>query len=79
MSFEYLLKNNFLSKEQIKELFNQVMIPAYSNISLCHLKLGLYESVVPFCNQILTHDISNVKAKYRRGLAYSQMKKVMDH
>lgn len=53
------------------------MIPSYSNISLCHLKLGLYESVVPFCNQILTHDISNVKAKYRRGLAYSQMKKVM--
>lgn len=52
------------------------MIPAYSNISLCHLKLGLYESVVPFCNQILTHDISNVKAKFRRGLAYIGMKKV---
>lgn len=56
-------------------MFTQVTIPAYSNLSLCHLKLGSYDSVVSFCNQILAHDISNVKAKYRRGLAHHKLKK----
>jgi tetratricopeptide (TPR) repeat protein len=57
-------------------MFPKTIIPAYSNLALCHLKLGSYDSVISFCNQILNHDNSNVKAKYRRGLAYHKLKNV---
>jgi hypothetical protein len=58
-------------------MFTQIMIPTYSNLSLCHLKIGSYDSAISFCNQILSHDDSHTKSKYRRGLAYKNLKQVI--
>lgn len=57
-------------------MLTEIMLPTYSNLSLCHLKMGSYESVVSFCNQILNISDSNSKARYRRGLAFLELKKV---
>jgi len=48
----------------------ETVLPAYNNLSLCYLKLKNYEMVVSFTNQVIGQDPSNVKARYRRGLAY---------
>ncbi len=53
------------------------MIPVYSNLCLCHLQMGMYESVVIFANQILGHNGGHAKARYRRGLAYQKLNKVI--
>ncbi len=52
------------------------IMPAYSNLALCHLKLGNYDSVLVYANQTLIQDNSNIKAFYRRGMAYKGLKQV---
>ncbi len=52
-----------------------IILPAYNNLSLCYLKLKNYEVVVSFTNQVLGQDSGNVKARYRRGLAYTELKR----
>lgn len=54
----------------------ETVLPAYNNLSLCYLKLKNYEMVVSFTNQVIGQDPSNVKARYRRGLAYKELKNV---
>jgi hypothetical protein len=51
------------------------VLPTYSNLSLCYLKLKNYELVVSLTNQVLGQDPDNVKARYRRALAFQEMKR----
>lgn len=50
------------------------VLPAYNNLALCYLKLKNYELVVSFTNQVLGQDADNVKARYRRALAFKELK-----
>lgn len=72
MTFEYILKNNLKQnelKQDISDMLKNIIIPAYSNLSLCYLKTKRYDMVITFSNQVLASDSSNIKNLYRRGVA----------
>ncbi|XP_049556188.1 sperm-associated antigen 1 isoform X4 [Orcinus orca] len=46
----------------------------YTNRALCYLKLGQFEEAKQDCDQVLQTDLGNVKACYRRALAYKGLK-----
>ncbi|XP_024612340.1 sperm-associated antigen 1 [Neophocaena asiaeorientalis asiaeorientalis] len=46
----------------------------YTNRALCYLKLGQFEEAKQDCDQALQIDLGNVKACYRRALAYKGLK-----
>jgi len=80
MTFEYILKNNPKMshlKEEISILFKKVIQPAYSNLSLCYLKMEHWNLVINFTNQVIQNDPSNVKNLYRRAIA-RKMSKLFD-
>ena len=53
----------------------KLILPSYNNLALCYLKLENYDLVEKFTNQILGQNPDNLKARYRRALAYKQLKK----
>lgn len=55
-------------------MMKTIIIPSYSNLSLCYLHLQKYELVLTFTNQVLMHESANVKNLYRRGVAYKMTK-----
>ena len=72
MTFEYILKNNPKMgdfKTEITSMMKQIILPAYSNLSLCYYKLGNWQLVMNFSNQVLISDKDNVKNMFRRGVA----------
>jgi tetratricopeptide (TPR) repeat protein len=72
MTFEFILKNNLQHKDlksEFADMLKKIIIPAYSNLSLCYLKMKKYNMVITFANQVLASDSANVKNLYRRGLA----------
>lgn len=50
-------------------MLKNIIIPAYSNLSLCYLKSKRYDMVITFTNQVLASDSANIKNLYRRGVA----------
>ena len=76
MGFEYLVKNQSLSKQEIIIMMKEFIMPSYSNLALCHLKLKNYDSVLIMTNQVLIQDNANSKALYRRAMAYKGLKQV---
>lgn len=76
MTFEFIVKNHVqtIPKQEIKNMMIDTVLPSYNNLALCYLKLKNYQLVVSFTNQVLAQDDANVKARYRRALAYKQMK-----
>lgn len=72
MTFEYILKNNLQQKDlknDIADMLKTIILPAYSNLSLCYLKNKKYDMVITFANQVIASDSANVKNIYRRGQA----------
>lgn len=72
MTFEYILKHNLNQKElknEISNMLKYIIIPAYSNLSLCYLKQKKYDMVLTFADQVLKSDSANIKNLYRRGIA----------
>ena len=55
--------------------FPPTQIPCYSNITLCYLKKEQFENVATFASRVIENDRNNVKAHYRRGVAYKKLKK----
>lgn len=48
----------------------QMKINLYSNLASCYLKIKDTETVIDLCNKVLAFDENNVKALYKRGVAY---------
>lgn len=42
----------------------------YNNLASCYLKHGDNETVIELCGKVLTYDPTNVKALYKRGVAW---------
>lgn len=61
-------------KHTIVKLF-QTKVPCYSNLTLSYFKQNMHESVVKFATCVLDNDRDNVKAFYRRGVAYKHLKR----
>ena len=74
MAFEYLVRDHKLTPEEIRDMLKHTIVPCYSNLTLSYFKQGMYESVVKFATSVLENDKDNVKAFYRRGVAYKHLK-----
>ena len=62
-----------------KSLLNKIgdlRIVLYNNMAECHLNRKNYEHAISLCCKVLERDENNVKALYRRGIAYGNLKNV---
>lgn len=53
---------------------NELRLVLYNNMAGCQLNRKNYELAIALCNKILSKDQTNVKALYRRGIAYGQIR-----
>lgn len=60
--------------EQLESNINDLRLALYNNMATCQLSQNNYEHTVTLCSKILDKDKNNVKALYRRGVAYGSMK-----
>ena len=77
MTFEFMLKNNLRMKDfkgEVTSMMKEIILPAYSNLSLCYLKLKNWGLVISMADQVLQSDANNVKNLYRRGIARKERK-----
>ncbi|CAF3134760.1 unnamed protein product [Rotaria socialis] len=71
---------NFINEQpidehnEILENFNQLILSIYSNISACQLIYGNNINVIANCSSALEINPKYVKALYRRGCAYANLK-----
>lgn len=75
LAFNFLLKSQmFQSEDQLKHYIEDVQLPCLLNIAVCYLKLGFgYENIVTHCTDALKISPNNVKALYRRAVAYTHL------
>lgn len=59
---------------QLESNINDLRFSLYNNMAMCHLSRKNYEHTVTLCTKILDKDKNNVKALYRRGVAYGSLK-----
>ena len=75
LTLNHVFKNEKIDEQKFMKLVKDIQIPCLLNLSACHLKLeSNYEDVISHCNNVLKIDAENVKAYYRRALAYSKLK-----
>mmetsp|Transcript_25543 Transcript_25543/g.44561 ORF Transcript_25543/g.44561 Transcript_25543/m.44561 type:complete len:190 (+) Transcript_25543:6323-6892(+) len=75
LAFNYLFKQMmFESEEQLKNYITDIQLPCLLNLAACYLKLNYgYENVVTHCTDALKISPNNIKALYRRGIAYTHL------
>ncbi|XP_011872519.1 PREDICTED: 70 kDa peptidyl-prolyl isomerase-like [Vollenhovia emeryi] len=59
--------------KQLECDINNLRLALYNNMAICQLKRKNYHHVVTLCTKVLDKDVDNVKALYRRGVAYGKM------
>ncbi|CEG36154.1 tetratricopeptide repeat-containing protein [Plasmopara halstedii] len=59
-----------------KEEVNAIKLSLFLNLAQCYLKLESYSKAVANCNEALALESKNVKALYRRAMAYEKEKKL---
>ena len=72
-----MLKNNTQLanfKTEITNLMREIVLPSYSNLSLCYWKMEKWNMVITFADQVLQSDSANVKNIYRRAVARKMLK-----
>ncbi|KAI4496637.1 hypothetical protein M0804_000447 [Polistes exclamans] len=60
--------------KSLENNINTLRITLYNNLAGCHILNQNYEYVIQLCNIILDKDKNNVKALYRRGVAYGKLR-----
>ncbi|XP_053985642.1 uncharacterized protein LOC128880030 [Hylaeus volcanicus] len=53
---------------------NSLRLVLYNNMAGCHLNRKNYEYTISLCTKVLNKECNNVKALYRRGVAYGNQK-----
>ena len=61
------------SDTQMKDIC-ELRLKLYNNMAECHLRRKNYEHVITLCSKVLLKSPNNVKALYRRGIAYGNLK-----
>lgn len=61
-------------EKQLESDIKSLRLALYNNMAMCQLSRKNYEHVVSLCGKVLDRDRGNVKALYRRGIAYGRMK-----
>ncbi|KYM97529.1 PREDICTED: peptidyl-prolyl cis-trans isomerase FKBP4-like [Cyphomyrmex costatus] len=59
--------------KQLEYNINNLKLALYNNMAICQLKQKNYQHVVTLCTKVLNKDKNNVKALYRRGVAYGNI------
>lgn len=59
--------------KQLDYNINDLRLALYNNMAICQLKRKNYQHVITLCTKVLNKDRNNVKALYRRGVAYGSM------
>lgn len=59
--------------KQLENNINDLRLALYNNMAICQLKRKNYQYVITLCIKVLDKDKNNVKALYRRGVAYGKM------
>lgn len=59
--------------KQLEYNINDLRLALYNNMAICQLKRMNYQHVIALCTKVLDKDANNVKALYRRGVAYGSM------
>ncbi|KAL0127908.1 hypothetical protein PUN28_003278 [Cardiocondyla obscurior] len=59
--------------KQLEYNINDLKLALYNNMAICQLKQNNYQHVITLCTKVLEKDGNNVKALYRRGVAYGKM------
>lgn len=59
--------------KQLECNINDLRLALYNNMAICQLKQKNYQHVVALCTKVLDKDGNNVKALYRRGVAYGSI------
>ncbi|XP_012536035.1 70 kDa peptidyl-prolyl isomerase [Monomorium pharaonis] len=59
--------------KQLECNINDLRLTLYNNMAICQLKRKNYQYVITLCTKVLNKDSNNVKALYRRGVAYGSM------
>lgn len=59
--------------KQLESNINNLRLALYNNMAMCHLSQKNYKHTITLCTKILYKDKNNVKALYRRGVAYGNM------
>lgn len=60
--------------QQLEININNLRLTLYNNMARCQLNQKNFEHTVTLCTKVLNKDRNNVKALYRRGIAYGSMK-----
>lgn len=53
-----------------------ILVAANSNLAMCHLKLKNYSKVIKFASKAIEMDSKHQKARFRRALAYIEVKDI---
>lgn len=61
-------------EEQLLKDINELRTSLYNNMAMCQLQSHNYEYTIDLCTKVLKRDENNVKALYRRGWAYGELK-----
>ncbi|XP_018301096.1 peptidyl-prolyl cis-trans isomerase FKBP4 [Mycetomoellerius zeteki] len=59
--------------KQLEYNINNLRLALYNNMAICQLKRKNYQHVITLCTKVLNKDENNVKALYRRGVAYGNI------
>lgn len=61
-------------ENQLEIDINNLRLTLYNNMARCQLNQKNFEHTITLCTKVLNKDRNNVKALYRRGIAYGSMK-----
>ncbi|XP_076645109.1 tetratricopeptide repeat protein 9C [Halictus rubicundus] len=63
-------------EKSLENDINNLRLVLYNNMAECHLNRKNYEHTISLCTKILSQENNNIKALYRRGVAYGNLKDV---
>jgi tetratricopeptide (TPR) repeat protein len=67
-------KAEFLqSRQDAVKYIAEIEIPTCLNLTFCYLKTGEWHYAIKYSTQVIENDPDNVKAYYRRGVAYTKI------
>lgn len=73
ITMEPLNKEEKMDEELVRKI-NNLRVVTYNNMAECHLHQKNYNHVIELCTKVLTRDEKNIKALYRRAVAFGSVR-----